>query len=107
MRADRQRDQAVQHVSVAADIPTGLKADLVMHASDGLHTGEVSFVEAPRQQPLPVRGLGSLQAGDLIANHLLEMRDARDVLVETVDDFAEAWLDHWPEGYEQRACSGV
>jgi hypothetical protein len=35
------------------------------------------------------------------------MRDARDVLVEAVDDLAEARLDHGPEGDEQPACSGV
>jgi hypothetical protein len=46
MRADGQRNQAVEHVGVAADIPAWFEPDLVVHETDGAHAGEIGGIEA-------------------------------------------------------------
>src|SRR5512135_1200749 len=107
MRAHRELDQAIEHVGVAADVPTRLQADPMVQQTDGAHAVEISFIEAAGEQSLPMRFLRRLQSRNLIAHHLLQVRNRRHMAIEPVDDLRQVRLDRWPERGEQTASLGV
>jgi hypothetical protein len=103
----RQRNQAVQHIGVAADVPARLQPDLVVHEADGPHTGEVGRIEAAGEQPRPMYRLGLLQVGDLVPDQLLQPWDGDNMLIEPIEDFGQIRLDCGPECREQRTCRQI
>ena len=97
MRAHRQRHQTIEDIRIATDVPARLETDLVVYHANRVHTLEVGIVELPGEQPLPVRRLGLLEAGDPFAQQQLESRDSGDMLVEPFEQFRQPRLQERPK----------